>query len=150
MGATDTIVYHGFSRSNLRYNLISQTNGGEEPVPPPTPPTTTTTTTPTTSTKPVLPTTGHPTPGFVDIPIPSILYFASYLVENDTITVAVFATTTGYVGFGFTNDTGMVNSDMMIGGVNEDGSFYFGVSLTDTFMSFDNFKKKHLTKTESL
>jgi hypothetical protein len=143
MGAIDAIVYHGFSRSNLRYNLISPTNGGEEPVPRPTPPTTTT--------KPVLPTTGHPTPGFVDIPIPSILYFASYLVENDTITVAVFATTTGYVGFGFTNDTGMVNSDMMIGGVNEDGSFYFGVSLTDTlFMPSDNFRKKHLTKTESL
>lgn len=33
--ANDAFLYHGFSRSTLKFNLASGTNGGEEPIPPP-------------------------------------------------------------------------------------------------------------------
>lgn len=58
-------------------------------------------------------------------------YHASWTADFETQTIKfhVIAATTGYVGFGLSNFTGMTNSDIVIGGVYPNGTSYFAVSL---------------------
>ena len=57
------------------------------------------------------------------------VYDVSWTADLDTknIQFRVVARTTGYVGFGLSQYTGMVNSDIVMGGVLPDGTTYFAV-----------------------
>jgi hypothetical protein len=65
---------------------------------------------------------------FTNIPTATPDYNLSYNIEGNEITVEITAQTTGYIGFGFTNVSGMVQGDIFIGGVATNGTPYFGVS----------------------
>jgi len=47
--------------------------------------------------------------------------------EEETVTFQVTVGTTGFVGFGLSNTGGMTGADIVIGGVNPDGTSYFQV-----------------------
>lgn len=66
----------------------------------------------------------------IEIPTATDAYLLSYTLdeENSIVTFEVTAETKGFIGFGFSNISGMVQADIFIGGVNEDGTSYFGVS----------------------
>lgn len=49
---------------------------------------------------------------------------------KNTITVDVKAKTKGWVGFGIAPKTSMVDADIVMGGVSDDGTPYFSVSIT--------------------
>jgi len=52
--------------------------------------------------------------------------------DDDTIEFQVTVETKGFVGFGLSLTGGMPGADMIIGGVNDDGSTYFKVCSTLT------------------
>lgn len=122
LGATDDLVHHA-NRGPASYNLIS----GQ-------PPPTTTTTTPTTTTlppsstgtPPTSPTTESP-PGNGEIPLGSDLLKVTYAILEQTVMFTAVSQTKGYIGFGFTNATGMIQGDIFVGGVLDTGDVYFGV-----------------------
>ena len=52
----------------------------------------------------------------------------NFSVAEETITFAVNVATNGWVGFGISPNGGMVNSDVVVGWVNDDGEAFFHVS----------------------
>lgn len=139
LGERDTLGYHGFSRSNIKFNLIEGTNEGVTPEPPPTPPTTTTR--PTTTAQP----TTTEAPNFIEIPLGSDLLTATYIISENRITFVVTANTPGFIGFGFSNQTGMTDADMFIGGVNDTNQeIYFGVIILYNLINKLNSKIRKL------
>jgi len=71
---------------------------------------------------------------FVDIPTATDDYLLSYALVNYDVVFNVTAKGKGYVGFGFSNSTGMTGADIFIGGVLDSGEPYFGVrSFSKTY-----------------
>lgn len=99
----------------------------------------------------LLTTSAQQTP--TDIPTATNNYNLSYSIDTQTLSVTFEITgrTTGYIAFGFTNISGMVQADIFMGGVYQNGTSYFGVrtylktykiqySLRNAYASrFDNF-----------
>lgn len=50
-------------------------------------------------------------------------------MEKETISIAIIAETAGYVGFGLSSEGNMIGADMLIAGVQNDGTPYFAVIL---------------------
>lgn len=57
--------------------------------------------------------------------------------ENEIVMFNLTCETTGFVGFGISSNGGMAGADIVIGGVNSDGRFYFTVTQI-IFMSHND------------
>jgi len=66
---------------------------------------------------------------FVNIPTATEDYNLNYFIEGNEITLNITGTGKGYIGFGFSNISGMVSADIFIGGVSDSGEPYFGVKF---------------------
>lgn len=62
-------------------------------------------------------------------------YYLSWTLDNEKISFLVRVNTSGYVGFGLSPNPNMINSDIFIGGVKDDGA-YFGVTFSLSFFFF--------------
>lgn len=65
----------------------------------------------------------------INVPTATNTYNLSFLVNviEESVTFEIYGNTTGYIGFGFTNISGMVQADIFMGGVFENGTSYSGV-----------------------
>jgi len=107
-GETDELLHHGVdNKGQVFHNFLIDLPSTTEPP--------STTTPPTTTQKPV-----------TIIIIDTEVFFLSYTITQKDVTFDVFARTVGYVGFGFSNSSGMTNSDIFMGGVFPNGTTYSG------------------------
>lgn len=64
----------------------------------------------------------------IEIPLGTELLSISYVINEEIITFTASSEKMGYIGFGFSNKSGMTEADMFIGGVNDQsGELYSGV-----------------------
>lgn len=141
LGRADNLAYHR-DRGQAVFNFIpveettqpsdaSSSATSEPPTTPetsPTPPPTTPPSTATVTTTQQPTTTTEPPPGNGEIPLGTDLLKVTYIILGDTVMFTATAKRTGYIGFGFSNTTGMVQGDIFIGGVTETGEVYYGVN----------------------
>ena len=67
---------------------------------------------------------------------PLYTLYWNFSTSEQTITFAVKARTDGWVGFGVSPNGGMINSDVVIGWVNDEGQAFLHVSLVIKYLQY--------------